>query len=351
MFRFANTDFFWLYWLIGLSVFLYAIAFYLKKNSLRKFGNTDLLKQLYPQISFFKRFLRIVLITTALAMIILTATRPQLGTKLQEMKREGVEIIISLDVSNSMLAEDFQPNRLERAKQAIFRMTDKLMNDKIGLIVFAGDAFVQVPLTTDYTITKMMTANVSTDIIPVQGTAIGRAIALAENSFSTVEESSKVIILISDGENHEDDPVEQARKTAEKGIITHVVGIGDTRGTPIPLRDRSGQKRFLTDPDGNVVMTRLDENTLRQIASAGGGVYVRASGSDFGLSSILDNISELEKSEFEAQIFTDFEERFQYFAGLALLLLLIEFFVSERKSSFLNRIALFNNHKKKKNEF
>jgi Ca-activated chloride channel homolog len=347
MFRFANTEFFWLYWLIVLSVFLYAIASYLKKNSLRKFGNPDLLKHLYPQISVFKGFLRIVLITSALAMIILASTRPQLGTKLQEMKREGVEIIIALDVSNSMLAEDFQPNRLERAKQAIFRMTDRLINDKIGLIVFAGDAFVQVPLTTDYTITKMMTANVATDIVPVQGTAIGRAISLAETSFSTDAESSKVIILISDGENHEDDPVEQARKTADKGIIIHVVGVGDTRGTPISLPDRSGQKRFLTDPDGNVVMTRLDESTLSQIASIGGGVYVRASGSDFGLSSLLEKVSELEKSEFEAQMFTDFEERFQYFAALALLFLVIEFFVSEKKSSFLNRIFLFSTHEKK----
>ena len=342
MFRFAHTEYFWLFWALALAVALYFLALYLKRSAIIRFGNPELVKQLMPDTSFIKPFIKFSFMLLALALIILAAARPQMGTRLEEIKREGVEIIIALDVSNSMLAQDIRPNRLERAKQSIQRMTDRLVNDKIGLIVFAGKAFVQVPLTTDYTITKAMTAVVSPDMVPVQGTAIGSAISLARSSFSQTEGSSRVLIIISDGENHEDDPVEAAKLAKGEGIIIHTVGIGDPRGTPIPLPGRGGQTDFLTNTDGKVVMTKLDETTLKQIASVSGGVYVRASGSDLGLNNILNEISGMEKAEFESQVYTDYEDYFQYFVALALFFLVTGLFISERKSKIFEKLNLFN---------
>lgn len=339
MFRFANSDLFWLFWLVALAVALYFIAGYLKINAIKRFGNPEMIRQMMPDTSSFRSFLKFGFLLFVLSMIILAAARPQLGTRLEEMKREGVEIIIALDVSNSMLAEDIKPNRLERAKQSIQRMTDRLVNDKIGLIIFAGKSFVQVPLTTDYAITKMMTASVSPGSVPVQGTAIGSGIELASTSFSNNEVSSRVLIIISDGENHEDKPVEAAKLAAEKGIVIHTIGIGDPRGTPIPA---GGQQSFLTDENGEVVMTRLDETTLQQIASATGGVYVRASGAELGLNNILGEISDMEKAEFESKIFTDYEEKFQYFVGLAMLFIFLAVFISDKKSRFFEKLKLFN---------
>jgi Ca-activated chloride channel homolog len=342
MFRFAHTEFFWLFWVVALAMILYFLALYLKRSAISRFGNPELVKQLMPDVSFIKPFIKFTFLLLGLVMIILAAARPQMGTRLEEIKREGVEIIIALDVSNSMLAQDIRPNRLERAKQSIQRMTDRLVNDKIGLIVFGGKSFVQVPLTTDYTITKAMTAVVSPDMVPVQGTAIGSAIALAKSSFSQTEGTSRVLIIISDGENHEDDPVEAAKLASDEGIVIHTVGIGDPRGTPIPLPGGSARTDFLTDTEGKVVMTKLDETTLKQIASVSGGVYVRASGSDLGLNNILNEISGMEKAEFESRVYTDYEDYFQYFVALALFFLVMGIFISERKSKIFEKLNLFN---------
>ncbi len=341
MFRFANSELFWLFWLIAIALGLYILAGILKRIALRKFGNPELMNQLMPDTSFVKPFIKFSLLLLTLALVILAAARPQLGTRLEEIKREGVEIILALDVSNSMLAEDIRPNRLEQAKMSIQRMTDRLVNDKIGLIVFARKAFVQVPLTTDYTVTKMLTATVSTESVPVQGTAIGSAIDLAVNSFSSTEENSKILIIISDGENHEDNPVEAARLASLRGIVIHTIGIGDPRGSPIPIKGRGGQQNFLTDQDGNVVMTRLDETTLRQIASVTGGIYVRATGSEFGLNNILNEISGMEKSEFESLVYTGYEDKFQYFTGLALFFIFLTVFITDRKSLFFEKLNFF----------
>lgn len=343
MFRFANNEIFWLFWLIAIAIGLYIIAGILKRTALKRFGSTEIITQLMPDTSFVKPFFKFILLLLALAAVILAAARPQLGTRLEEMKREGVEIIIALDVSNSMLAEDISPNRLERAKMAIQRLTDRLVNDKIGLIVFAGKSFVQVPLTTDYAITKMMTATVSTETVQVQGTAIGSAIDLAVNSFSNTDGVSKILIIISDGENHEDNPVESAKQASAKGIIIHSIGIGDPRRTPVPVKGRGGTRNFLTDQEGNIVMTRLDETTLRQIASVAGGTYVRATGAEFGLNNILNEIANMEKTEFESLVYTGYEDKYQYFAGLALILLFLIGFISERKSYFFEKLNIFNN--------
>ena len=275
---------------------------------------------------------------TALSSLIIAAARPQFGSKLKEVKAEGVEIIIALDVSNSMLAQDIKPNRLEKAKRAIARLLDNLRNDKIGLIVFAGDAYTQVPITTDYTATKMLLSTISTDMVPKQGTAIAEAIRLGIKSFSPDEEVKKVLIIITDGENHEEDPVAAAREAKEKGILVYTIGMGLSKGAPIPL---PGQSNYRKDASGRVIMTKLDEATLVKIAAAGGGIYTRANNVKVGLSKLYDEIEKLDKKELETVVYSEYEDSFQYFVGFALFLLLLEFVIMERKNKKLAKVNLF----------
>ena len=266
--------------------------------------------------------------------------RPQFGAKMEEVKKQGVEVIIALDVSNSMLAEDIQPNRLTRAKQAISRLVDNLDNDKIGLIVFAGDAYTQIPITTDYISAKMFLSTISPDIVPKQGTAIGAAIDLGRKSFSPGEGKSKTMIIITDGENHEDDPVTSAEQASKEGIVINTIGIGSTEGVPIPLM--TGNRRdYLKDRDGNTVVTKLDEDILKKIAAATGGIYVRASNSNIGLEQIFSNIRKMKKDELESKVFTEYNDKFQIFAGICLIFLIAEFLLMDRKNRKLANIRLF----------
>jgi Ca-activated chloride channel family protein len=282
-----------------------------------------------------------VILLVALAFFILGVAGPQFGTKLQETKRKGVEIVIVLDVSNSMLAGDLQPNRLERAKQAISSLVDRLRNDKIGLIVFAGEAFVQLPITTDYVSAKMFLSTISPKIVPVQGTAIGAAINLAAKSFSPDNKSGKAIIVISDGENHEDDVVGAASAASKNGINVDAVGVGLPEGAPIPLDANSGQRNFLKDENGNVVISKLDEALLQKVATAGNGTYIRATNADAGLNTILDEINKMTKEEYKAKVYSDYEDQYQWPMGLALLLLLMELIIFERKTKWSGKLHLF----------
>jgi len=275
----------------------------------------------------------------ALTLIIIAAARPQFGSKLREVKAEGVEIIIALDVSNSMLAEDIRPNRLEKAKRAISKLLDNLRNDKIGLIVFAGDAYTQVPITTDYTATKMFLSTINTDFVPKQGTAIDEAIQLAMKSYSPDNEQKKVLIIITDGENHEDNPVITAKEAKEMGILVYTIGMGLSKGSPIPIKGRSDYRK---DVNGNVIITKLDETTLVSVAQAGGGIYIRANNAKVGLSKLYKEIEKLDKTELETVVYSEYEDNFQYFIGFALLFLLIEFIILERKNKRLKKLNLFN---------
>ncbi len=340
MFEFENSGILWYLWLVPLLAVVFILAGYYRKRVLRRFGDIRLLGTLMPMVSGRRPVLKFVLFLSTLVFIILALAGPRFGSRLEEVKREGVEIIIALDVSNSMLAEDVRPNRLERSKMSISRMLGNLRNDRIGLIVFAGDAYVQVPITGDYTAARMILENITTDIVPVQGTAIGRAIELAERSFTPGTDAGRVLIIISDGEDHEDDPVATAISARERGINIHTIGIGRPEGAPIPLG--GGQTRFMTDEDGNTVITRLDEATLRAIASAGEGMYIRAGTSATGLSEIMEEIEKMEKTGFEEMVYTEFDERFQYMAAIALILLIIDFLVLERKNRLLSGIKLFS---------
>jgi len=341
MFRFGHIEYLYLLIIIPVLTLLFMILFGMRKKALKRFGNLQVIEQLMPALSLARPVIKFMLILLALTSLIFGIARPQFGSKLREIKREGVEIIIALDVSNSMMAEDIKPNRLERAKQAIAKMVDRLVNDKIGLIVFAGDAYIQIPITTDYVSAKLFLNTISTDIVPKQGTAIGSAIELGMKSFTQQEETSKALIIITDGENHEDDAMEVARTAVEKGVRVHTIGIGLPKGAPIPVYN-GGQKNYLRDNSGETVISNLDDDMLRKIAVAGVGVYIRSTDTRVGLDKLFDEINKMEKQEMEAKVYSDYDERFQYVFAIALFFLLLEFFILERKNKWLSKIKLFD---------
>jgi Ca-activated chloride channel family protein len=341
MFRFGNPEYLIALVLIPVLIALYIFFRSKRKKAIKEFGNPELLRQLMPNASATRPGWKYTFVLIALAFLIIGIARPQFGAKLQKIKRKGVEIIIALDVSNSMMAEDIQPNRLERAKRAISRMTEKLTNDKIGLIVFAGDAYTQIPITTDYTSAKMFLSSINTSIVPKQGTAIGAAIELGMHSFTPESESSKTIIVITDGENHEDDAVEMARAAQEEDIIVHTIGMGLPKGGPIPVINANGQKDFRKDKQGEIVVTKLDENMLQEIAAAGGGKYVRANNTEVGINTIFDDINKMQKKELESRVYSDYNEQFFYFIAVALVLLIFEYMMMERKNKIFKNFKLF----------
>lgn len=341
MFQLENK--YYLYALLLLPAFL--LVFLLvkrwRKKTLAKFGDIEVIKQLSPDASPSKRGWKFALYCFAFAFLIIGIVNPQVGTKLEEVKRKGADIMICLDVSNSMKAEDIQPNRLEKSKQAISKLVDKLEGDRIGIIVFGGEAFVQLPITTDYAAAKLFLESISTDMIPTQGTAIGKAIDLAVESFGKDEGKNKAIVVITDGENHEDDAVRATENAVEKSITVHTIGMGSENGAPIPVYKGDVQEGFRKDKDGNTVVTKLNEQMLQEIAGAGNGIYVRATNSDAGLNNVIDALDKLEKKQFESKMFSDYEDRFQWFIAAAFLLLLTETLITERKSKLYKRLNLF----------
>jgi len=340
LFRFANPEYLYLLLLLPVIFIIWLLNRLRKKNALKRLGDQELVSRLMPDFSTSRPLIKLIFILFAMLSLILILARPQFGSKMEEVKRQGVEVIIALDVSNSMLAEDIQPTRLERAKQAISRLVESLQNDKLGLIVFAGDAYTQIPVTTDYISAKMFLSTISPEIVPKQGTAIGSAIGLAMNSFSQTQDKSRALIIITDGENHEDDPLAKAREAAEKGIEIYTIGIGSAEGVPISVTS-GGKRDFLKDKDGNTVITRLDENILKDIAVASGGKYVRANNSNIGLDQIFSDIRKLKKQELEGTIYTEYNDQFQIFAAVALFLLMLEFIIMERKNRKLSDLKLF----------
>ena len=331
LFRFANPDFLYLLLLLPVLILLFIINEIRKKKALRRLGDINLVSSLVPEMSGLRPVIKFILQLVAVAAGIIMLARPQFGSKIEDVKKQGVEVIIALDVSNSMLAEDIQPDRLTRAKQAISRLVDNLDNDKIGLIVFAGDAYTQIPVTTDYISAKMFLSTISPDMVPKQGTAIGAAINLGIRSFSPGEGKSKAMIIITDGENHEDDPVTEAEEAAKAGIIIHTIGIGSTEGVPIPVI-KNGKKDYLKDENGNTVITKLDEEILKKIALSTNGNYVRASNSNIGLDEIFGDIKKMKKQDLESTMYTEYNDQFQIFAAIALFLLVADFMIMERRN-------------------
>jgi Ca-activated chloride channel homolog len=309
------------FFFVGMGLWLWR-----RRRLVRRFGDEQLVGELMPSWSKGKLWLRTVLFSLAFFFFVIGLSRPQIGAKLKEHKTRGAEIVIALDVSNSMLAQDYSPSRLERAKLAISRITDKLQDDRIGLIVFAGTSFVQLPITSDYVSAKMFLNSISTGSVPVQGTAIGDAIGTAVKSFSAQSENSRAIIVITDGENHEDNPVAAAKIAAEAGIKVYTIGVGSADGQPIPV-----EGGLLKDKDGNIVVTHLDEDVLKQVAEAGGGIYVHAGNDEFGLTPIVNDIRKMEDEEYNSVVFEEYDEQFMYFLGIALVFFILEMLVGERR--------------------
>lgn len=345
MFRFESEI--WLYALLVIPVLLLVFWFNARwrKNVLKQLGDANMLENLMPTLSTALPRWKRVLFTLALAFVLVGIANPQIGTKYEEVKREGFELMICLDVSNSMLAEDLTPNRLERAKQAISRLVDRLKNDKIGVVVFAGEAYIQLPMTVDNSAAKLFLRSIDTEIIETQGTAIGNAIELAISSFSTNSKANKSIIVITDGEDHEDNALKQAAAAAELGIKVHTIGIGSVDGAPIPIYKRGQMLGYRKDREGNTVVTKLNETVLQQIAASGEGTYVRANNSRTGLNVLMDELEGMEREEFDSKMFTSYEDRFQYFIAVAVLLLLIEVLLPSRKLKVFSRFNLFGGKK------
>ncbi len=325
-----------LYLLLLLLLPLFFVGYWLyrkgQKRRAARLGDPELVAQLMPDVSSSKGWLKVTFFSLAFLFFVLGLSRPQLGARLQERETNGVEIMIALDVSNSMLAQDYSPSRLERAKLAISRLVDKLAGDRIGLVIFAGESFVQLPITTDYVSAKAFLKSVNPGSIPIQGTATADALMTCARSFSTQSEKSRAIILISDGEDHEGNVLETAESIAQEGIKIYCIGVGSSKGEPIPM-----DGDMLRDKDGNIVVTRLDESTLKEIASAGGGEYVRASAGEFGLNPIIDDIRTIEASKLKSVVFEDFDEQYMYFFGIALLFFIINMLIGSRRS----RVKLF----------
>ena len=326
MILFAQYKYLLLLLLVPVILIAHAVKMRMRRKRIERFGDAALVDELMPSWSGAKGWLRTVLYSLAFFLFVIGLARPQIGAKLSEHEAKGAEIMICLDVSNSMLAEDYSPNRLERAKLAISRIVDRLQEDRIGLIVFAGSSFVQLPITTDYVSAKMFLNSIDTGSVPVQGTAIGDAVLTAARSFSEQSEKSRAIIVITDGENHEDDPVDAARQVAEMGVKVYTIGVGTLRGQPIP---KDGQ--LMKDREGNIVVSRLDEGTLQQIAEAGNGAYVHAGNEEFGLNPIIDDIRKMEAEKFNSVVFEEYDEQYMYFFAAALALFVIEMLIGERR--------------------
>ena len=329
MLNFAQSQYLLLLFLIPVFFIIQAIVLKIRRSRIRKFGDETLVSQLMPSYSKGKVWVRLVLFSIGFFFFVIGLSRPQIGAKLKEHETKGAEIMIVLDVSNSMLAEDYSPNRLERAKLAISRMVDKLREDRIGLIVFAGNSFVQLPITTDYVSAKMFLNSIDTGSIPIQGTALGDAITTCIRSFSAQSDKSRAIILITDGENHEDDPVAAAKQAAEMGVRVFTIGVGSPEGKPIPM-----DGELLKDKDGNIVVTRLDESVLQDVAAAGKGLYVRAGNSEFGLNPIVDEIARMDDEEYNSIVFEEYDELYMYFFGMALFFLVLEMLIGDRRSKY-----------------
>ncbi len=329
--------------LAGIPLFVLVFLWMLKsrKKAIETFGNFDIVQQLIVDFSNGRNIMKFVLLCLSFMFVVFAVVNMKIGSKLDKTKRKGVDIIIALDVSNSMLAQDIKPSRLERAQMAIEKLIDKFDEDQIGIIVFAGKAQVLLPITTDYATAKSLTVNANPEMISAQGTSIGAAIDLAASSFDKNSKNKKSIILITDGENHEDEALPAVQNAVKQGLIVHTIGMGSEYGGPIPVGMKGGSQEYKKDKDGNTIVTKLDENQLKQLAAAGRGTYVRASTNDAGLNTIFKEINGLEKKEYEAKVYSEYTNTYPYCIGIALFLLILEFFIFERKTKFTRNLDFF----------
>jgi len=338
MFRFSNPEYLYVLLLIPAIIFLFLVINVRQRKRLKAFGDPVLLALLMPDVSNRRPLLKFILQLTAIGICIVMIAGPEFGSKLEKSKRKGAELMIALDVSNSMMAEDIQPNRLAKAKQILSKLVDKLKNDKIGLVVFAGDAFTQLPITSDYVSAKMFMNTISPELVPTQGTAIGEAIGLCMKSFPPKGEADRAIIVITDGENFEDDASQAAKDAQKEGVKIHVVGLGLEQGSPIPMPNSSD---FHKDKEGNVVITKLNEKMCQDIAAAGNGIYVRSDNSNAALKILEAQLDKMTKVNLESAVYSEYDQQFGGMAWIILLLLVADLFIMQRKNKHLRNVRLF----------
>ena len=342
MFQLEEKIWFWTLLVIPVLVLFFLLLLLWKKQTQKRFANATLLKRLSPNKSVFKSVLKLVVLCLAFASLTLALVNPKVGTSLETVKREGVDIVFAVDVSKSMLAEDIKPNRLEKSQQLVSRIIDKLGSDRVGIIAYAGKAFPQLPITTDYSAAKMFLQNLNTDMLSSQGTAINEAINLAKTYYDDDQQTNRVLVILSDGEDHSEAAVQVAEEASKEGIKIFTIGVGDINGGPIPLRRNGVLLNYKKDKQGETVITKLDEETLKNIASQANGVYINGAITDKVVNQMSDILNKMDKTEFEAKQVANFESRFQWFLGLAILLLFIDIFLLERKTAWLKKLNLFN---------
>ena len=343
MIQFDEKIYFYLLFIIPVIIVLFILALIWKKKAQKKFGNPILLKKLTPNKSHFKSTLKLILLLLGIALLVIGLVNPKIGTKLETVKREGVDIVFAVDVSKSMLAEDIAPNRLEKAKRLVSEIINQLGSDRIGIIAYAGQAYPQLPITTDYGAAKMFLQSMNTDMLTSQGTAIDEAIKLATTYYDDEEQTNRVLFIISDGEDHSEgltsDAVEEA---TEEGIQIFTIGVGKEKGAPIPIKRNGIVETLKKDSQGEVVITKLNEKVLVNIADDGNGEYIDGTNTEKAVDFIKEQLIKMDKTEFEAKQFAEYKDQFQWFLGAALLFLFLDIFVLDKKTKWLKKLNLFN---------
>lgn len=337
MFRFENPAFLYLLIIIPVIIVIRFLEMRKRKLKLKKFGDLSLLKQLMPDVSSSRKSLKFWLMVAALALLIAMLARPQMGSKISQEKRKGIEVIISLDISNSMRAEDVVPSRLDKSKMLVENMVDNFTNDKVGLVVFAGDAFIQLPITSDYVSAKMFLQNTDPSLIATQGTDLAGAIELSSKSFTQQDKVGRAILIITDGEDHEGGTIEAAEKARKNGIRVFVLGVGSTKGSPVP----DGNGGYMKDNSGQEVISALNEEMCKQVAQAGGGAYIHVDNTSLAQRQLNDELTKLQKGDISSVVYSEYDEQFQAVGILVLILLIIEMLILERKNPFFKKIKLF----------
>lgn len=340
MFRFGNPEYLWLFVAVPFVIAIYIYLNIAKLKDVKKMGDLSTLKMMMPELSLKRSYLKFWIILVVLCLGIFMIARPQFGTKVETVEKEGIELMIAIDVSNSMMAEDVSPNRLTRAKQILSRLIDVRTDDKVGLIVFAGEAFIQMPLTSDTQSAKIFLNSIDPSLVPVQGTAIGEAISLGMSSFSSDKNVGKSMVIITDGEDHEGNALEISSEAAKRGININVIGIGSPNGSPIPSSERGSN--FMTDNDGKVVVTRLNEQMGMDVARSGDGVYVRADNTNNAVRNIESQLDELEKANTSSLTYSEYDEKFYIFAWIILMLLFVEILIFDKKNPLFKDIKVFD---------
>lgn len=342
MYQLEEKIWFWLLGIIPVIWLLFLVLQFWKYKAQNKFADKKLLKRLSPNASLFKSVLKIIVLSLAFACLAIALVNPKIGTKLETVKREGVDIVFAIDVSKSMLAEDIAPNRLEKSKQLVTQIINNLASDRVGIIAYAGKAFPQLPITTDYASAKMFLQSMNTDMLSSQGTAINEAIELAKTYFDDEQQTNRVLIIISDGEDHSEQAASVAEEASDEGIRIFTIGVGDAKGGPIPEKRNGIVLNYKKDSQGETVITRLNEETLKNIADAANGAYINGKNTNDVVENIREILNGMDKTEFEAKQFADFKDQFQWFLGFGVFFLLLDVFLLERKTAWLKKLNLFN---------